>query len=193
MAFVLLGLFGFPATLQAKSLYYVELTDVMTEGVAPELAGTLALEARTAFAALVLRRPGFVATLERAPDAKAAPATFQKYLAKRRIRAFAVSLKVLKAEPSLHPAKAGRSGQVLRFYLELSLLGSAIPDAALALSGNGMAQIDVEVGQTVRAKDEEYARKEALTIALGNALGEAVTKLEANAKRPPYPRAKKNP
>jgi hypothetical protein len=185
---VLLGLLGLPASAFCKSPYYVELSDVRLEGAPPELGSVLVAEAKAVYATLIAKRPGFVATLTGAPDRNAAPAEFQKYLTRRHIRAFAVALKVRQAERSLLPAKAGQSGQVLRFYLELSLLGSAIPDATLALSGNGTAQIDLEVGQTVQGKDDAYARKEALTIAIGNALDEAVAKLEA--KTQPVPRRK---
>ena len=125
-------------------------------------------------------RPEFVADLAGAPeDAE----KLKKWLAQKKIRAFAVTVKIPVWERSLEPAKDGKSGQVLKLRVNLHLVGAAIPGDVMALTGEGGSTVMVEVGKTVRPKDDQYAADEALKEATQHALEEAVTRLRASGKK----------
>jgi len=154
--------------------YYVNVTRVNPgKGVPPEIAG----RAKELLLKIIASRREFVPTLAGAPDPKNAVA-FRKYLRAKRLRAFNVEVKLDGWERVLQPnTQVGKSGQVLKVHAELSIIGTAIPDDVMALSGEGSATVAAEVGKVVSAKDDEYAATAALEQALGHALDEAVRRL----------------
>ena len=100
------------------------------------------------------------------------------FRSKKKIRAFKVVIKMTKFERELAPKPDSKS-QVLKIHVALQLLGTGKPDNTMALTGDGLSQVGLEVGQKVRPKDEEVATDESLRNALTSAVDDAVKKLAA--------------
>ncbi len=171
----------------APTKYHFELTAVTATPKAP---AEVTVKAKALFNEIVAARPESV-TLEGAPDPKAQPAEFRRWLDDRGIKAFAVELKIDDYQRSLAPDdKPGASGQLLTVRVGLSLVGSQMPGNALALAGSGASTVTAGVGSTVRPREEEGARDDALRDALTHAVEDAVAKLSAPPRTAP-PQTKK--
>jgi hypothetical protein len=158
----------------APGRYYFELIGVDGVDNAP---ANLAVKAKKVFADLVTKRGELIPTLEGAPPRTDTEA-FKAYLRRKRIHAYAVNVKISAFERSLAPnEKQGRSGQILTIAMELSLIGSSIPENILSLSVAGGATVKAETGMRVLPREEEAAVDEALSQALSSALTDAVAKL----------------
>jgi hypothetical protein len=174
-ALVLLSLL-LSAPVFAAERYHLKLAGVEpVSGVPPEVAAKVG----ALLEKLTKDRPEFVAELTGAP---ADPDKLRKWLAGKKIKAFSVTAKITIWERSLEPAKEGKSGQILKLRVEMQLLGEAIPGGVLALTGEGGSTVMVEIGKTVRPRDDEYAADQALTEATSHALDEAVRRLRAVKK-----------
>lgn len=190
LALALLG-WGAPASAKrapAPTKYHFELTAVTATSKAP---AEVSVKAKALFAEIVAARPESV-TLEGAPDPKAQPTEFRRWLDDRGIKAFAVELKIDDYQRSLLPDdKPGHTGQLLTVKLGLSLVGSQMPGNALALAGSGASTVTAGVGSTLRPREEEGALDDALRDALTHAVEDALTKLAAPPRTAPPPTKKK--
>ncbi len=157
-----------------REKYYLDVVQVDTaNGVPEEIADRL----ETTLAAVLAKRGEFVPTLEGAPDMAAAPDDFKKWLQKKKIRAFAVTVRVTAWEREVLPPKEGKTGQILKQHIAVSLVGTAMPGDVLALGGDGMATVATEVGRTIRPADERYVVGAAIEEALQRAVQNAVEAL----------------
>jgi hypothetical protein len=172
LGFVLLGAAGSAdAKAKPKQKYYVQVTGAETaEGVPKDLAE----KAKVALMDLLSKRPEFVANLEGAPDD---PEALRKWLTKKKMRAFKVIVKLTKFSRELAPKPESPKTQVLKINISLQLLGTGMPDDTMAMTGDGVSAVGLEVGQKVRPKDEQVATDETLRNALTSAIDDAVRKL----------------
>lgn len=148
------------------------IPDDVTEKLKAKLADVLA------------KREEFVPTLEGAPDPAADAPGFKKWLAKNKVRAFAVTIKVTAWEREVLPPKEGKTGQILSQHFAVSLIGTAMPDDLLALGGDGMATVKAEVGKKIRPADESFVVESAISEALQQAVQDAVESLGKPVAKP---------
>jgi hypothetical protein len=158
-----------------KEKYFCNLVGVETgaEGIPAGVTDRI----KSKLGEVIAKRAEFVVALDGAPDPAAEPDKFKKWLLKKKIRAFAVTIKVTAYERELLPPKEGKSGQILKQHVAVSLLGTAMPDESLALGGDGMATVASEIGKTVRQRDEEYVLDSVVTEALRQAVDDWVEAL----------------
>jgi len=174
------------ATKKPAERYFVRVDGAEAAKAVP--AG-LSEQARVMLGEIVAKRAEFVAALPAgAPDMARNPEGFRRFLQKRKLRAFKVIIKLNEYERELTPAREGKSGQVLRIRVGLSLWGTGMPDDVMALSGDGQGMVGLEVGKKVRPRDEEVATTDSLRSALEAAVEDAVKKLAAT---PPAKTARK--
>jgi hypothetical protein len=173
------------AAKKPKEKYYLEVTGAETAAGVPK---DLADKAKAALADLLGKRPEFVTSLAGAPDVKADPEGFRKWLTKKKLRAFKVVVKLTKYSRELAPKGPESKTQVLKVNIALQVLGTGMPDDTMAMTGDGVSQVGLEVGQKVRPKDEQVVNDETLRNALTSALDDAVRKL---AMGPPAKPAKR--
>jgi hypothetical protein len=167
---------------KSKERYFVNLASVEAEDKIPaEIPGKI----KSKLIEVLAKRTEFIATLDGAPDPSTDAEAFKKWLKKAKVRAFKVTVKVTNYERELLPPKEGKSGQILKVHLAVSLVGTAMPDEALALGGDGMATVATEIGKTVRPKDDEFAIDSAMSEALGQAVQDAVEALNAGPRAKP--------
>jgi hypothetical protein len=172
------------AAKKPKERYYLQVTGAETaEGVPKELAE----KAKATLADLLGKRPEFVTSLDGAPDMKADPDGFRKWMTRKKLRAFKVVVKLTKFSRELAPKPDSKS-QVLKVNIALQVLGTGMPDDTMAMTGDGVSQVGLEVGQKVRPKDEQVVTDDTLRNALSSALDDAVRKL---AMGPPAKPAKR--
>ena len=163
----------------APPRYYFEVSSITATDKAP---AEVSVKARTVLGELLGTRAEFVTKLEGAPDPAAAPADFQRWLDRRRLRAFKVNLNIDTFERSLAKnEKPGESGQILTIKLGVALVGSALPGNAMALAGNGTSTVVAEVGMRLRPGEEESVLDSALRDALTHAIDDAVARLKLPA------------
>jgi hypothetical protein len=157
--------------------YYVEIKGVDAVQNAP---ANLSVKAKQLLVDLLKTRPEFLAELEGAPDPATDANGYRDWLKKNKLRSFSVTINVASYDRTLEPnTKKGKTGQILSYHIEVSLVGTAIPDDLLAFGGSGGSTVMAEIGKTIRPKDEEYTSDQALTEALTHAVDEAVSKLRA--------------
>ena len=176
---VILGAAGrADAKAKPKQKYYVQVTGAETaEGVPKDLAE----KAKVALGELLAKRPEFIASLEGAPDD---PDALRKWLTKKKMRAFKVVVKLTKYSRELAPKPDSKTTQVLKIGISLQVLGTGIPDDTMAMTGDGVSAVGLEVGSKVRPKDEQVATDETLRNALTSALDDAVRKLAMPTAKP---------
>lgn len=120
-----------------------------------------------------------------APDPAARPVEFKAYLRKRKQRAFKVNVEVTDYQSSVQ-TRTGRPS-ALQVRVSLRIFGETVPDRVMAFTGEGSATVGVEIGKTLREKDQTYATTQALELAVADALEMAIKKL----REPPPGQAKK--
>ena len=164
-----------PAAAKPKEKYYFEVAELAAGENAADAKPVLAL-VRELLAAGIAKNPQLVAALDpTAPDPKADPAKFKAYLKKKKLRAFRVNLEVTDYD---HVIEQGPNGQRLSVYIELRTFGETIPDRIMAFSGSGGANVKIDIGKKLRDKDTEYANREAITLAIDEALQRSIKKLQ---------------
>ncbi len=167
---------------KSKQKYFVNLASVEAEDKVPaEIPGKI----KDKLIEVLAKRSEFVASLDGAPDPATDAEGFKKWLKKAKVRAFKVTVKVTDYERELLPPKEGKSGQILKVHLSVSLVGTAMPDELLALGGDGMATVATEIGKTVRPADDKFAIDSAMSEALGQAVEDAVEALNAGPRAKP--------
>jgi hypothetical protein len=165
-----------------KEKYFVNLAAVeATDKVPAEIPGQI----KTKLTEVLAKRAEFIPALDGAPDPVADGEAFKKWLKKSKVRAFKVTVKVTDYERELLPAKEGKTGQILKVHVAVSLVGTAMPDDVLTLGGDGMATVATEIGKTVRPADDKFAIDSAMSEALGQAVEDAVQALNAGPKAKP--------
>lgn len=125
-----------------------------------------------------------------APDPDKDPEAYKKYLRRHRVRAFKVNLEILAYESKVEPVPGPKSGNYVVVHIALRLFGVTIPDRRMAFAGDGSATIKVEVGSRVRERDQVYAEKQAVDLAIAAAIEHSIEKLEG--KKRSRKRRKKN-
>jgi hypothetical protein len=166
--------------------YYFLLHDIqLAAGVPAELVGPT----RKQIEAELARRPEIATVLpEGAPDAKRAPDELKKFLARHKMRAFRVNVEITAYQRDLEPMPDGRSGQRLRVHVALRMFGETIPERVMAFAGDGSATVKIDVGKQIRPRDGEVANRDALELAVKDAVDESLFKLSQ-----PPPTDKKAP
>jgi hypothetical protein len=163
-----------------KLHFVVQVVDAVASAPAE-----LSVKTRTMLGDILAARPDFVTEIEGAPDPASDPAGFARQAERRRVTPYAVTIKISEFERSLVPnAAPGKSGQLLTVKLALSLVGTRLPGATLALAGSGGATVMAEVGARIGPREEEGATDDALRSALTKAVDEAVTELRRSAAPP---------
>lgn len=134
------------------------------------------------------RAPAITGELpEGAPDPDKSPEKFKRYLKKRGMKAYKVNLEVTSYERSIEVLdKKGHKRLAVR--ISLRLFGETVPDRVMAFAGTGSATVKLDVGRKVRARDDEVANHDAIEVAIDQAIGESLRKLEMP---PPSKRKKK--
>ncbi|HTM22307.1 MAG TPA: hypothetical protein VL172_17425 [Kofleriaceae bacterium] len=164
-----------PAAAKPKEKYYFEIAELAAAEKAKEAQAILPL-VREVLAAGIAKNATLLAALPAdAPDPKVDPEKFKAYLKKKHLRAFRVNVEITDYD---HQLEQGPNGQRLAVYIELRTFGETIPDRKMAFSGNGAAQIKIDVGKKLRDKDTEYANREAATLAVDEAIARSIKKLQ---------------
>jgi hypothetical protein len=176
-ALVALSTAGAEAGSRRGERYYFAVTSVERGEGQPEM-----LEAMVA-QALVRELERREQTLHElpaaAPDPKKSPDAFKQYLRKHRLRAFDVRVEIKGYTRTLEPAPQGETGQRLGVSIALHLFGETMPDRTMAFAGDGAAAIKLEIGSTVRERDDEVAHHDAIEVAATEAVDAALAKLRA--------------
>ena len=113
---------------------------------------------------------------EGAPDPDKQPKRFKKYLKKKRLKAYKVSLEVVEYEQSVETLD-DRGHKRLAVRVSVRLFGETIPDRVMAFAGKGSATVKIDVGRKVRDRDREVANHDAIEVAIDQAIAESLRKL----------------
>ena len=163
-----------PAAAKKNSRIHVNVAAVE---LAPKVPPELEAEVKKAFASESNARKAFVASLDGAPGRDKEQA-LTRWLRKRNIRAYDVTLKLTGYEQNTRPHPQGKRGQVLAVKLQVELVGAEIPSGSLGLTGQGEGQVLLEVGSSgPRPSDIATARTESLQFAVKQALDDAIKRL----------------
>lgn len=176
-----------PATANAdkktRPKYYYKVFKVtLKDGLPPALQAQVAEQLDERIAA----NPQLADSLEGAPDPEAEPKKFERWLARKKMRAFKVNIEVLSYKHELEPMPAPRKGKRLTVAIDLRAFGETIPGRVMAFTGEGSATIMIEVGRKLRPRDSKVGNHDAIEMALDKALAESIHKLEtaeAEAKK----------
>lgn len=126
-----------------------------------------------------------------APDPKADPKAFARYIKKNKIRPFRVNVEVTEYSHEVEEMPAGRRGQRLTVEIALRTFGETMPKRVMAFSGEGSATIKVEIGKKLRTRDSKYANREAVQLAVADALRISLKRLEEKPKKKKKKRKKR--
>ncbi|MGE5183140.1 MAG: hypothetical protein ACM31C_13810 [Acidobacteriota bacterium] len=155
----------------AKKKYHFELTKVLPkETVKPEVAKVAKAQLEAQLAKAFETNPQLVANLDGAPDPKADPEGYRRYLARKGITgAYLVTVEITDASEELVPLDDKRSQRIV-VKIGIHMLGETIPGRTMGFTGDGHATVKVEVGMKVRDKDRDYAWEGAAETAINDAL-----------------------
>jgi hypothetical protein len=174
---VVVGLATAAAAPKSKSIFLIDRV-LLAEGLPQRLEAPV----RAHIATLVAEQPELLSEMPAdAPDPAKDAAAFEKYLKKKSLRAFRVRVEVSRFK-SQSETKDGKNW--LWIDVGLRLFGETIPGQSFGFTGDGAASIKIEVGPTVRPRDQEYAESEALKEAMGKAMNTAIQSLKAKPKTP---------
>jgi len=173
------------AAAPAKKKYHFELTAVTAKvEVKPEIAkaATPRIEAQVkkAFAT----HPQLVAKLDAAPDPRANPDGYRRYLTKKLIAgAYLVTVELTDASEELVPLDDKPNAQRLVIHIAIHMLGETIPGRTMGFTGDGKATIKQEVGMKIRDRDREYTWDQAAELAVDDAMKTVFQQLAVPPKR----------
>jgi hypothetical protein len=158
-----------------KKTFYYQVTGVRAgDGVADKVSPWVGKQLR----AEIGKRDAIVAALpDDAPDPKADPGAFKKYLTSRSMRAFKVNVEITSYSQEVVELPAPRSGHHITVSVGLRMFGETIPDRVMAFTGDGSATVKIEVGKRVRDRDIEVANHDAIELAVAEAIDESLVKL----------------
>lgn len=114
---------------------------------------------------------------EAAPDPDKQPKKFKRYIKKRGMKAYKVSLEVVSYEREIETVDR-RGHKRLSVRISVRLFGETIPDRVMAFAGKGSATVKLDVGKTIRARDDQVANHDAIEVAVEQAIGESLRKLD---------------
>ena len=166
-----------PAHAKGKRSYYFLVSEVkLVEGIPNEIADLV----RDRLTRAITRHERLIEALPAdAPDPKADPKAFARYIKKRKIRPFRVNVEV--TQYSHEVASSPRGGKHLVVSIALRTFGETMPKRVMAFSGEGSAKIKMDIGKTLRDRDSQVANKDAAELAIADALQVSLARLEARA------------
>jgi len=126
-----------------------------------------------------------MAKVEGAPDPKATPKKFIKYLKKRRIAYYRLNVELKKYERKVLPMPDGSKGKRLQVSLAVRTFGTTYPKRIIAFAGWGSGKVIIEVGRRgPRKRDDQEAVRAALEVAIDQALERSIKKLDRPKSKP---------
>ena len=195
LAAVVFGLAGMPrqaALAAAKGTppprFYFAVVDVKSEPTVDEATRAVAKEV---LGAELASRPEFTSDLGGASG----PA-LEAELARRHLKGFDVSMKLVSLTHELQPPRPGGRLKQLAVATKVSVFGTTIGEAKLAFGGDGEATVVAEVVERRLAEESKPLDRDALVQAVRQAVDQAVGKLGQRASKPfneskkPRPKAK---
>lgn len=123
-----------------------------------------------------------------APDAETSPKKFERYIKRRRQRAFKVNVEVTDYS---HEVEEDEGIRRLRVSVTIRMFGETYPKRVMAFSGDGAATIKIDIGKELRKRDTDYANEEAIKLAVADAIAISIKKLKAPKKKKRRKRRKK--
>lgn len=166
---------------ERRPVYWFSMTGVQ---VGKNMTAELRTQVEKEVTSQLAGHQRFVASLPAgAPDPGTQPAQFKQYLKKRGIQAFRVNVEVTEHEQRVEPLSPPAQGHHVSVRLGLRMLGENLPDRSLAFTGDGAAAIKMEVGKRVRPRDREVANREAITMAVKDALDRSIREIEAGPRK----------
>jgi hypothetical protein len=177
-----------PAQAQGKRVvqqYAFVIADVRAaDGVPPELAGVV----QQRLVAAVDAHDRLATLPPDAPDPAADPDGFTAYVKRHKLTPYRVTVEVT---DHAEETSDGPRGQRLSASVALRMFGETMPVRVMAFSATGAATIKLDVGKTVRPRDVEVARRDAIAQAVDDALAEAIQRLDEKAGKKKPGKAKK--
>jgi hypothetical protein len=171
-----------------KTYYFLLWKVTLADGVPAGIAAQVETQARKAIEA----HPQLVGVLpDDAPDPKANPKAFKRYITRHRIRPYRVNIEVTSYEQEVEPMPAPRRGNRITVSVALRTFGETMPMPSMAFAGEGSATIKMEVGKRIRDRDRQIANQESLELAVDKALATSIVRLEAKAKSQAKPKRKR--
>lgn len=158
------------------------------DGAAGADAGKSALDdkagpmAREFLRAALAKRPEVTLELGASLDD---PAAVKAEVKRKNLRAYELTLRILKQERSVKPPPAGKKFQLLEQNIRLSLVGVTFPEKLLALGGDGESTVQIEVGNPINERQESEVLTEALKDAIEQAVKQGMAKLIAGPPKAP--------
>jgi len=172
----------------AKPMYYVQVMDALADKGVPE---SIKPAAKSQLEEALRARPEVVlaGTAVSAQD----EATLVADLKKRKLKGLALSVRVLELSEEIKPPPEGKKSRVLQISARVSIFGSTIPAAGLAIGGDGQSRVGFEVGKNILPGDRAEATRSALSQSLTQAVDQAITKLSTPAVVPKPEKRRKKP
>lgn len=126
----------------------------------------------------IAKHPKLIAELPGAPDPKAAPAAYRRFLAKKKIAgSYAVSVEITEASQEIAAMEGKANARRLVVRLAIHVFGETIPGKTMGFSGDGNATVKLEIGSKLRDSDSNYAWDSAAEAAVADALKTCFVKL----------------
>jgi hypothetical protein len=113
------------------------------------------------------------------------PEAVKAEVKRRGLRAYELTLRVLKQERTVKPPAPGGKFRLLEQNVRLSLVGDTYPDKMLALGGDGESTVQIEIGSTVNERQENEVLTEAFKDAIEQAVKQGMAKLTAGPPKAP--------
>lgn len=119
------------------------------------------------------------------------PEAVKAEVKRKNLRAYELTLRVLRQERAIKPPPPGKSFRLLEQNIRLSLVGVTFPEKLLALGGDGESTVQIEVGNPVNERQESEVLTEALKDAIEQAVKQGMAKLAAGQAKPPKDKPRK--
>lgn len=169
---------GAEAARQQKYVYLLAKLD-LGKGVPAEISE----QVKKNLGAIIERNDRLSAEIPQgAPDYRSEPKKFKQYMKERDLSAYKVNVEVTEYEMEIEKAPKGR-GKMLKVHVALRMFGETVPDRSMAFTGDGRATVKLGTGSTVRKRDEEVANRDAISLAVEDAVATSIRKLDAGPKK----------
>jgi hypothetical protein len=180
-AVLLLGLGAGAGHAKKTTTYYFLLHHVSLAKDIPEQVGqqvrAQVVKAITAHERLIAELPAD------APNPDENPKGFVRYLRKHRITPFRFSVDVTEYSHEVEALPAPRKGQRLNVGVALHAFGETMPKRVMAFSGDGSATIKMDIGKRLRKRDSTVANRDAINLAVTDALAACLEKLDSKKRK----------
>jgi lipoprotein-anchoring transpeptidase ErfK/SrfK len=152
--------------------FHFELTAVTAKSeVKPDVAKAATPRVEAQVKKVFQTHPQLVAKLDGAPDPRANPDGYRKYLAQKAITgAYLVTVEITDASEEIEPLDDKQNAQRLVIHIGIHMLGENIPGRTMGFTGDGKATIKQEVGMKIRDRDREYTWDQAAELAVDDAI-----------------------